>query len=174
MVARSTTETDRSSNRLTQAKACASGHAGEGTCGAIAGVAWTQVPSRQVSSPLQALPSLQIVPSATTTCWQPRVGSQRSAVHGLRSSQAASAWQVAGTVLVVVPGCVVEVRLDVVVVVVWSGCVVSVVVEVVVVVVDGAVVEVVEVVVLVEVGGVVVVELVVVVTTVVDVVVVGG
>src|SRR5207248_843747 len=47
----------------------------------------TQAPAWQVSSPLQALPSEQEVPSATGTCVHPITGSQASAVQGLPSSQ---------------------------------------------------------------------------------------
>jgi hypothetical protein len=46
-----------------------------------------QVPAWQVSAPLQALPSLQVVPLGTGVCWQPWTGSQVSAVQGLPSSQ---------------------------------------------------------------------------------------
>src|SRR5204863_486560 len=47
----------------------------------------TQAPARQVSSPLQAFPSEQEVPSAMGVCVHPATGSQTSAVQGLRSSQ---------------------------------------------------------------------------------------
>src|SRR5262249_13900745 len=50
------------------------------------GVPAAQVPAWQVSAPLQALPSLHDVPSATAACWQPASGSQWSEVHGLPSS----------------------------------------------------------------------------------------
>src|SRR5207249_1692803 len=51
------------------------------------GVLPPQTPPRQVSSLLQALPSLHEVPSAKATCWQPSSGRQMSLVHGLLSSQ---------------------------------------------------------------------------------------
>ena len=44
-------------------------------------------PAWQVSAPLQALPSLQPVPSATAVFRQPAAGSQESAVHGFPSLQ---------------------------------------------------------------------------------------
>jgi hypothetical protein len=58
-------------------------------------------PLWQVSTPLQALPSVQVVPFATTTFWQPEAGTQESVVHGFESLQLggvpaaqAPAWQV--------------------------------------------------------------------------------
>jgi hypothetical protein len=47
----------------------------------------THVPAWQVSVPLHARPSSQLVPLATATCWQPSTASHESAVHGLPSSQ---------------------------------------------------------------------------------------
>ena len=47
----------------------------------------TQAPApSQVSTPLQALPSLHEVPVATLVLEQPVTGSQASLVHGLASS----------------------------------------------------------------------------------------
>ena len=60
-----------------------------------------QVPAWQVSAPLQALPSEQLVPLATGVAVQPLAGSQESVVQGLLSSQTGGfepvhtpAWQV--------------------------------------------------------------------------------
>src|SRR5215471_18865888 len=44
-------------------------------------------PAWHISVPLQALPSLQLVPFATAVCTQPPVGLQESVVHGFPSSQ---------------------------------------------------------------------------------------
>jgi len=51
------------------------------------GVAAAQVPARQVSAPLQKLPSSHDVPSAAGAWLQPPAASQVSTVHGLWSSQ---------------------------------------------------------------------------------------
>src|SRR5262249_42446214 len=47
------------------------------------GVPAVQLPFWQVSTPLQALPSLQVVPLLSTTNWHPAAGLQESPVHGL-------------------------------------------------------------------------------------------
>jgi hypothetical protein len=44
-------------------------------------------PAWQLSTPLQALPSLHVVPLATTTDWQPAMASQESLVQGFESLQ---------------------------------------------------------------------------------------
>src|SRR5262249_7172713 len=49
------------------------------------------VPPRQVSTSVQAFPSLQLVPSGKTACWQPPAGSHESSVQGLLSSQSGGA-----------------------------------------------------------------------------------
>ena len=85
-------ETPSPSKSVMQAKVNASRQvltASSGLAAEAAGDATTQLPPRHTSSPLHALPSLQTVPSAGV-CWQPRVGSQMSAVHGLSSSQSPS------------------------------------------------------------------------------------
>src|SRR5262249_29228292 len=52
---------------------------------AVVGAA--HLPAVQVSSPLQKVPSLQLVPSATLVWTQPTPGTHASVVHGLWSSQ---------------------------------------------------------------------------------------
>jgi hypothetical protein len=67
----------------------------------IGGVPSVQLPSRQISGPLQKFPSEHEVPLATFAAWQPLVALHESVVHGLPSLQAsgvpgvqAPAWHV--------------------------------------------------------------------------------
>ena len=53
----------------------------------VTGVPGWQTPPRQVSAPLQASLSAQLVPSVTGVCVHTPLASQASAVHGLWSSQ---------------------------------------------------------------------------------------
>jgi hypothetical protein len=46
-----------------------------------------QTPAWHVSPPLHTSPSAHDVPSVTAAVWQPRVGLQKSPVHGLPSPQ---------------------------------------------------------------------------------------
>jgi hypothetical protein len=61
----------------------------------VTGVPPPQAPFMQTSTPLQALPSEQLVPFATGVCVQLPEASHESAVHGLWSSQLrpAPGWQ---------------------------------------------------------------------------------